>query len=106
MKIKKGDNVAVIAGKDKGKTGKVTRAIPREDKVVVDGINMRKVHRKSRQQGKTGEMRQYFIFLSTLQIICVTSLSMLTYQLCLLFSWEPGIHKRLGNGAMGILGEL
>ncbi len=48
--------MAVIAGKDKGKTGKVTRAIPREDKVVVDGINMRKVHRKSRQQGKTGEI--------------------------------------------------
>ena len=46
MKIKKGDNVRVIAGKDKGKTGTVVRAFPREDRVIIDGVNIQKHHRK------------------------------------------------------------
>ena len=46
MKIKKGDNVRVIAGKDKGKTGTVVRAFPREDRVIIDGVNIQKQHRK------------------------------------------------------------
>jgi len=54
MHVKKGDNVKVIAGKDKGKTGKIVKAIPAINKVVVDGLNMRKVHQKSRQQGQQG----------------------------------------------------
>ena len=46
MKIKKGDNVRVITGKDKGKTGTVVRAFPREDRVIIDGVNVQKHHRK------------------------------------------------------------
>lgn len=46
MKIKKGDNVRIITGKDKGKTGKVVRAFPRTDQVIIDGVNMQKRHRK------------------------------------------------------------
>ena len=55
MKIKKGDNVIIIAGKDKGKKGKVVRALPADSKVVVEGINMRKKHQragKGRQKGQ------------------------------------------------------
>ncbi|WP_026414312.1 50S ribosomal protein L24 [Actinomadura oligospora] len=40
MKIRKGDEVVVIAGKDKGATGKVIRVIPREERVVVEGVNL------------------------------------------------------------------
>ena len=47
MKIKKGDNVIVIAGSNKGKKGKVLKAIPGESKVVVEGINMKKKSRKA-----------------------------------------------------------
>src|SRR3954467_12820644 len=57
MKVKKGDTVLVIAGKDKGSRGKVLSAIPREDKVVVEGINRVKKHTRIRttQRGaKTG----------------------------------------------------
>ena len=54
MHVKQGDNVKVIAGKDKGKTGKIMKAFPKLDKVVVDGINMKKVHQKPRQQGQQG----------------------------------------------------
>lgn len=56
MKIKKGDNVIVIAGSDKGKSGKVIKALPSENKVVVDGINMKKKARKSTKRGEKGQM--------------------------------------------------
>lgn len=46
MRIKKDDTVIVIAGKDKGKKGKVLRAIPKDNKVVVEGINMQTKHQK------------------------------------------------------------
>jgi len=56
MKIKKGDKVQVITGKDKGKTGPVVKALPQLDMVVVEGINMRKKHMKPKQQGKKGQV--------------------------------------------------
>ena len=55
MTIKKDDNVKILAGKDKGKTGKVLRSIPREDKVVVAGINKVKRHQKARKEGQKGQ---------------------------------------------------
>jgi large subunit ribosomal protein L24 len=57
MKIKKGDTVVVIAGKDKGAKGKVIQAFPRQDKVLVEGVNRVKKHTRIRttQRGaKTG----------------------------------------------------
>lgn len=56
MKIKKGDNVIVIAGKDKGKTGKIARAIPTESKVIIEGINLLKKHRRARKSGEKGQI--------------------------------------------------
>ena len=54
MNIKKGDKVIVISGKDKGKTGTVQRAYPSLDKVVVDGVNIRKKHKKPTQANPDG----------------------------------------------------
>jgi len=54
MKIKKGDTVQVLAGNDKGKTGEVTKIIPKEEKIVVKGINVRKKHVKPKKQGEEG----------------------------------------------------
>ncbi len=48
MKVKVGDNVKILAGKDKGKEGKVIRTLKSEDRVVVEGINMVKRHSKPR----------------------------------------------------------
>ena len=56
MNIKKGDNVILIAGKDKGKKGKVLVAIPTENRVIVDGINMRKHNVKPRRAGEKGHI--------------------------------------------------
>lgn len=52
MHIKRGDNVMVIAGKDKGKSGKVVTAIPAAGKVTVEGVNVVKKHQKARVQGQ------------------------------------------------------
>ena len=52
LKIKKGDTVKVIAGKDKGKEGKVITAIPEAGKVVVEGVAFAKKHQKARVQGQ------------------------------------------------------
>ena len=54
MKIKKGDKVIVITGKDKGKTGEVTKAMPKENKVIVSGINLAKRHQKPSQENAGG----------------------------------------------------
>ena len=54
MHVKKGDNVIILTGKDKGKTGKILRAIPREDKVLVEGVNIKKVHERAKKSGNKG----------------------------------------------------
>ncbi len=51
MRIRKGDNVQVLSGNDKGKTGEVLEVLQKEDKVVVKGVNVRKKHVKARKQG-------------------------------------------------------
>ncbi len=56
MKIKKNDNVIVIAGKDKGKTGKVVRAFPAKDLVVVEGVNMKKKHQRATKSNSKGQI--------------------------------------------------
>ena len=49
MKIKKNDTVLVITGKDKGKSGKVLRTIPAENRIVVEGVNIQTKHQKAKQ---------------------------------------------------------
>ncbi|MEE1351385.1 MAG: 50S ribosomal protein L24 [Clostridia bacterium] len=52
MHVKRGDTVAVIAGKDKGKEGKVVAAMPEVNKVIVEGVAVAKKHQKARMQGQ------------------------------------------------------
>ncbi len=52
MKIKKGDNVKVLSGNDRGKTGEVLEVIPKTEKIIVKGINIRKKHVKAKKQGE------------------------------------------------------
>ncbi len=56
MKIKKNDNVIVIAGKDKGKTGKVVRAFPAENMVLVEGVNVLKKHQRATRSNSKGQI--------------------------------------------------
>ncbi|MFA6294825.1 MAG: 50S ribosomal protein L24 [Candidatus Paceibacterota bacterium] len=55
MHIKKGDTVIILSGDDKGKTGKVVRAFPRSNKIVIEGMNTVKKHERARKQGQKGQ---------------------------------------------------
>ena len=54
MKIRKGDKVRVLSGKDKGREGQVTRALPAEERVIIEGVNMAKRHQKPTQATMQG----------------------------------------------------
>ncbi len=56
MRIRKGDTVQVINGKEKGKTGEVLRTLPYENRLIVEGINLRTRHVKPTQEGETGRI--------------------------------------------------
>lgn len=56
MKIRKGDKIIVISGKDKGKTGTVEKSFPRIDSVLIEGVNVVKRHQRSRRGGQKGQM--------------------------------------------------
>ena len=58
LKIKKGDKVVVLSGKDKGKTGEVTRSIPKDGKVVVSGVNIATRHKKPSQTDPQGGLER------------------------------------------------
>lgn len=60
MKIKKGDKVIVIAGADKGKVGTVQKAFPKLNKVVIDGVNVRKKHQKPTQGNPEGSIVEIY----------------------------------------------
>lgn len=56
MKLKKGDNVLVISGKDKGKVAKILRSIPKEGKILVEGANLKQKHVRPKKQGEKGQI--------------------------------------------------
>ncbi|MFA5953944.1 MAG: 50S ribosomal protein L24 [Patescibacteria group bacterium] len=59
MKIRKGDTVQVLGGKDRGRQGKVLSAQPKIAKVVVEGLNIRKKFNKSRREGERGQIVEF-----------------------------------------------
>ena len=61
MNIKKGDTVIVISGADKGKTGVVQRAYPKLNKVVVEGVNVHKKHKKPSQAVPEGSIQEIYV---------------------------------------------
>ena len=72
MKIRKGDNVKVLSGVDKGKTGEVLEVIPKTEKIIVKGVNVRKKHVKARKQGEEGGIIpvECPIHVSKVNIVC------------------------------------
>ncbi len=59
LRVKTGDLVKVLAGKDRGKTGKVVQTFPKMNRVVVEGVNMSKRHLKTRKQGEKGQIIEF-----------------------------------------------
>lgn len=72
MKIRTGDTVMVLSGKDKGRQGRVIRVFPRENRVVVDGVNLVWKHRKPRRYGEKGSKIQMPapLFAGKVMLVC------------------------------------
>ena len=72
MKIKKGDNILVISGKDKGKAAKIIKSFPKDAKVLIEGVNLRSRHVKPRKQGEKGQIVRVPVpmDISNVKIIC------------------------------------
>ena len=72
MKIKKGDTVLIISGKDRGRKGKVLKAFPKEQKVLVESINLKKKHVRPKREGEKGQIVQISapIHVSNVKLIC------------------------------------
>ncbi|TSC95653.1 MAG: large subunit ribosomal protein L24 [Parcubacteria group bacterium Athens1014_10] len=72
MKIKKGDNVKIITGKDSGKKGKVLKVLPKENKVIVEGLNLRIKNTKPKKEGEKGQRMQFpaSLNISNVMIVC------------------------------------
>ena len=72
MKIHKGDQVIVLSGKDKGKKAEVVRAIPKADKVILEGVNIAKRHAKPTRATQQGGVIDKFmpVHVSTVGLVC------------------------------------
>ncbi len=72
MKIKKGDTVLIITGKDRGKKGKVLEAFPQQNKVSVEGVNIVKKHRRPKSEREKGQVIEIPkpISVSNVKIVC------------------------------------
>jgi len=72
MKIKKGDQVLIISGKDRGRKGKVLEAFPEESRILVEGINLRKKHQRPKRSGEKGQIVEMPgpIYISNVKLIC------------------------------------
>ncbi len=72
MKIKKGDTVLIILGKDRGRKGKVLKIIPKSEGLIVQGINIKKKHIRPKKSGEKGQIIQISapIHISNVKLIC------------------------------------
>jgi len=72
MKIKKGDTILIISGKDKGRKSKILQVLSKKQKIVVEGVNIRKKHIKPRKTGEKGQIIETpgSLHISNVKLIC------------------------------------
>ncbi|MCD6471394.1 50S ribosomal protein L24 [bacterium] len=72
MKIKKGDTVEIIKGKDKGRRGRVLKVFPKKNKLIVEGLNLLYRHTRPRREGEKGQRVQFSapINISNVMLVC------------------------------------
>ena len=74
MRIRKGDTVKILSGKDRGKRAKVIRVLPLDGRIVVEGVNLKKKHRRARRQDRKGEiiLLPAPVAVSASQVVCAS----------------------------------
>ena len=98
LKIKKGDTVKVISGKDKGKTGKVLQVMPKIGKVIVENINIHTRFQKSKQAGQPGQKVTFAAGLQASKVMLIDNNSGTTTRVGYKFL-ESGNKQRIGKAS-------
>ncbi len=72
MKIKNKDTVLIIHGNDRGRSGKVIRSFPKEGRILVQGINLQKKHRRPKKEGEKGQIVEMpgFVQVNNVKLVC------------------------------------
>lgn len=72
MKIHKGDNIIMLSGKDRGKKGKILAVLSKENRVIVEGLNLIKKHTRPRKQGQKGQIisKERTVSVSSVALVC------------------------------------
>ncbi len=72
MKIRKNDQVIIIKGKDKGKKGKVLRGFPEKNQILVENINLKKIHKRPKKSGEKGQVVElaFPVSIANVKLIC------------------------------------
>ncbi|MCW6035125.1 50S ribosomal protein L24 [Spirulina subsalsa FACHB-351] len=94
MHVKKGDTVQVISGRDKGKVGEVLKAMPKESKVVVKGVNVRTKHVKPQQEGESGRIETFEAPIHSSNVMLYSDKEKVTSRVCYTFT-EDGRKVRM-----------
>ena len=98
LKIKKGDTVKILSGKDKGKTGKVLQVMPKAGKIIVENANIHTRFEKSRQAGAPGKKITFSAGLQVSKVMLVDSNSGSPTRVGYIYL-ESGIKQRIGKSS-------
>ncbi|HHP7230216.1 MAG TPA: 50S ribosomal protein L24 [Xenococcaceae cyanobacterium] len=86
MHVKKGDTVQVISGRDKGKVGEILQAIPKTNKVIVKGVNVRTKHVKPQQEGESGQIITFEAPIHSSNVMLYSEKAKVASRLCYTFT--------------------
>jgi large subunit ribosomal protein L24 len=88
MHVKKGDNVQVISGKDKGKVGEILRVLPKSSKVVVKEVNLRTKHVKPQMEGESGKIVTFEAPIHSSNVMLYSTKENVASRVCYTFTEE------------------
>ena len=88
MHVKTGDTVQVISGKDKGKVGEVTKAFPKDSKVIVQGVNIKTKHIKPQQEGESGRIATQEFPIHSSNVMLYSTKQNVASRICYTFTPE------------------
>ncbi|NER37894.1 MAG: 50S ribosomal protein L24 [Oscillatoria sp. SIO1A7] len=88
MHVKTGDTVQIIAGKEKGKVGEITRTIPKSSEVVVKGANVKTKHVKAQQEGESGRIETFEAPIHSSNVMLYSKKNEVASRVCYTFTEE------------------
>jgi large subunit ribosomal protein L24 len=94
MHVRKGDTVQVISGRDKGKVGEIVKAIPKDSKIIVKGVNVKTKHVKPQQEGESGRIVNFEAPIHSSNVMLYSTKEKVVSRVCYSFT-EDGRKVRM-----------